>query len=190
MPGLSGSSTRRYLIFRTNTCKAGRFGIFFAVKRRTRTLTRFFLRRELIRDVERIFSYQFNMTTDEGGFRFSDNDTVNRTFLEMFNRGAAMGAKNSDAVRNVAGEAGFTDNSDGNASAADVTAAVAESINAAAGSKTDEAASEIREKTGAERNAAIKAKPASAWTRSLKNRAEKRRRRFLTIFARRLRNRV
>ena len=111
---------------------------------------------ELIRDVERIFSYQFNMTTDEGGFRFSDNDTVNRTFLEMFNRGAAMGAKNSDAVRNVAGEAGFTDNSDGNASAADVTAAVAESINAAAGSKTDEAASEIREKTGAERNAAIK----------------------------------
>ena len=110
---------------------------------------------ELIRDVERIFSYQFNMTTDEGGFRFSDNDTVNRTFLEMFNRGAAMGAKNSDAVRNVAGEAGFTDNSDGNASAADVTAAVAENINAAAGSKTDEAASEIREKTGAERNAAI-----------------------------------
>lgn len=110
---------------------------------------------ELIRDVERIFSYQFNMTTDEGGFRFSDNDTVNRTFLEMFNRGAAMGTKNSDAVRNVAGEAGFTDNSDGNASAADVTAAVAESINAAAGSKTDEAASEIREKTGAERNAAI-----------------------------------
>lgn len=111
---------------------------------------------ELIRDVERIFSYQFNMTTDEGGFRFSDNDTVNRTFLEMFNRGAAMGTKNSDAIRNVAGEAGFTDNSDGNASAADVTAAVAESINAAAGSKTDEAASEIREKTSAERNAAIK----------------------------------
>ena len=111
---------------------------------------------ELIRDVERIFSYQFNMTTDEGGFRFSDNDTVNRTFLEMFNRGAAMGTKNADNVRRAAEEAGFSENMAENASAADVAAALAESINKASDSKTDLAAKEIRKDVKTDKAAEIK----------------------------------
>lgn len=111
---------------------------------------------ELIRDVERIFTYQLNMTTDEGGFRFSDNDIINRTFLEMLNRGAAMGTKNADNVRRAAKEAGFSENTAENASAADVASALAESINKASDSKTDLAAKEIRKDVKTDKAAEIK----------------------------------